>query len=262
VAARQNVLWVYEQNRKIRPRGADAVGAEEDFNLDPENPGKEDAAETAYTILEDAAAPVLTKFRTGDPRLTENEKGTLAYFIGFQKFRTTLNREILNSAAIDEFRHTCRGMLHEKRIHEIAGTSEAERSGRVNFSLEDAEKFVRDMADGTVALEQTGKGWALTHALEGGQMVTPLIVRVHWTLLEAPASEPWLTTANPVSLFEPFSVRPRRGVYGPSLQFLFPVSPRFLLFGDPMTKGPDDQGRVAAHIVRSMTDDLLRIAHR
>ena len=29
-----------------------------------------------------------------------------------------------------------------------------------------------------------------------------------------------------------------------------------------MTKGHDDRGRVAAHVVRTMTDDLLRIAHR
>src|SRR5712692_3781472 len=154
VAVRQNVLWLYEQNRKIRPRGADAVGAEEGFNLDPENPGKEDLAEKAYQKLEDVATPVLEKLRAGDPRLTEEEKGTFSYFIGFQKFRTTLNREILNAAAVDEFRYTCHRILNEGRVHEYVGTSEAEKSGRVKFSLEDAEKFIREMADGTTELTQ------------------------------------------------------------------------------------------------------------
>ncbi len=262
VAERQNVLWLYERDRKIRPRGVDAVGAEEGFYLDPENTGHEDATEKGYTFIEWLADPILDKLRAGAIRLERYEKDQLSYFIALQKFRTTLNREILNAAEVDEFRHTCRRLLDEKRVHEIVGTTEAERSGRVKFSLEDAEKFVSDMADGTIRLEQTGKGWALTHALEGGQMLAPMIARLHWTMLEAPASESWITTDNPVALFEPFPVRPRREIYGPSFQFLFPVSPRFLLFGDPMTKGPDDRGRVPASTVRQMTADLLRIAHR
>ena len=140
--------------------------------------------------------------------------------------------------------------------------SEAERSGRVKFSLDDAEKFIRDMADGTIELTQASKGFALVGALEGGQMLTPKVAGVHWTLCEAPVSEPWITTDNPVALFEPFPGRRKPGVYGPSLQFLFPISPRFLLFGEPMTPGPDDRGRVPAHTVRMFTDDLLKIAHR
>lgn len=262
VAVCQNVLWLYEENRKIRPRGADAVASVEGFNLDPENPGKEDAAEKAYQKLEDAATPVLEKLRAGDPRLTEEEKGTFSYFIGFQKFRTTWYRETVNAAGIDEFRHTCRRLLDEKRVHEIVGTTEAERSGRVRLSLEDAEKFVSDMADGTIGLTQSSNGWALVGALEGGQKLTPMLARIHWTLCEAPMSEPWITTDNPVALFEPFPIRPKLELYGPSLQFLFPISPRFLLFGEPMTKGLDDRGRVPAENVRMMTQDLLRIAHR
>ena len=142
VAVRQNVLWLYEETRKIRPRGADAVAAEEGFNLDPENdPGKEDLAEKTYAKLEETARPVIEKLRAGNPRLTEEEKGVFSYFIGFQKFRTTWYRETVNAAGVDEFRHTCQRILDEGRVHEILGTSEAERSGRVKFSLDDAEKF-------------------------------------------------------------------------------------------------------------------------
>jgi hypothetical protein len=263
VAVRQNVLWLYEENRKIRPRGADAVAAVEGFNLDPENdPGKEELAEKAYAKLEETARPVLEKLRAGDPRLTEEEKGVFSYFIGFQKFRTTWYRETVNAAGVDEFRHTCQRILDEGRVHEYVGTSEAERSGRVKFSLDDAEKFIRDMADGTTELTQASKGFALVGALEGGQMLTPKIAGVHWTLCEAPVSEPWITTDNPVALFEPFPGRRKPGVSGPSLQFLFPVSPRFLLFGEPMAIGPDARGRVPAQTVRMFTGDLLKIAHR
>ena len=89
-----------------------------------------------------------------------------------------------------------------------------------------------------------------------------MLARIRWTLLEAPTSEPWVTTDNPVALSEPFPVRPKREIYGPSLQFLFPISPRFLLFGEPMTRGADNRGRVSSRTVRMMTDDLLRIADR
>jgi hypothetical protein len=67
----------------------------------------------------------------------------------------------------------------------------------VKFSLDDAEKFIRDMADGTTELTQASKGFALVGALEGGQMLTPKIAGVHWTLCEAPVSEPWITTDTP-----------------------------------------------------------------
>ena len=89
-----------------------------------------------------------------------------------------------------------------------------------------------------------------------------MLARIRWTLLEAPTSEPWVTTDNPVALFEPFPVRSKSEIYGPSLQFLFPISPRFLLSGDPMTREADDRGRVSVKTVRKMTDELLRIAHR
>ncbi len=42
---------------------------------------------------------------------------------------------------------------------------------------------------------------------------------------------------NPVALFEPIPARDKHGIFGPSLQFIWAVSPQFLLFGDPTTKG-------------------------
>ena len=192
----------------------------------------------------------------------EPEKEAFSYFVAFQKFRTTLYRETLNSAAIDQFRHTCRSILDEERVHEYVRVNSSEESSSVEVPLQEAERLIRDMADGSIKLEQTGTGWALAGALEAGQQLTPMLARIRWTLLEAPTSEPWMTTDNPVALFEPFPVRSKREIYGPSLQFFFPISPRFLLSGDPMTRGADDRGRVSVKTVRKMTDELLRIAHR
>jgi hypothetical protein len=58
-------------------------------------------------------------------------------------------RDTVNSAAIDGFRQTCRNILDENRAHEYVGTSVAERSGEVKFTIEDAEKMLREIADGT-----------------------------------------------------------------------------------------------------------------
>ena len=162
MAKKQHVLWLYREDRKIVPCGADAVACVDDFNTDPEFIGKETMAEELYTKIETAVTPVLEKLRSGDHRLSDEEKGTLSYFVGYQKFRTTLLRDTVNSAEIDGFRQTCRNILDENRAQEYVGTSEAELSSEVKFTIEDAEKMLREIADGTTELEQNGKGWTIT----------------------------------------------------------------------------------------------------
>lgn len=260
VARKQHVLWLYGQDRKVVPRGADALACVDEFNTDPEHIGKESTAEEVYTKIETAATPVLEKLRSGDHRLSDEEKGTLSYFIGYQKFRTTLLRDTVNSAAIDGFRQTCQKILDENRTHEYVGTSEAERSGEVTFTIEHAEKMLREIADGTTELEQSGKGWAIQGAIEGGHMLSPKVYAMHWTLCESPISERFITTDNPVALFEPLA-SPGKPSYGPSLQFMWPVSSRFMLFGDGMLSGNDERVRIPAQNVRMFVDELLRIAH-
>jgi hypothetical protein len=261
VSRKQHVLWLYRQDRKVVPRGADAVACVDDFNTDAEFIGKESMAEELYTKIETAATPVLEKLRSGDHRLSDEEKGTLSYFVGYQKFRTTLLRDTVNSAAIDGFRQTCQKILDENRAHEYVGTTEAERSGEVKFTIEDAAKMLREIADGTTELEQSGKGWAIQGAIEGGHMLSPKIYAMHWTLCESPISDCFVTTDNPVALFEPLAAPGKPG-YGPSLQFMWPVSPKFMLFGDSMLSGGDERVRIPGQNVRMFVDELLRIAHR
>jgi hypothetical protein len=110
-------------------------------------------------------------------------------------------------------------------------------------------------------LEQSGKGWAIQGAIEGGHMLSPKVYAMHWTLCESPMSEPFFTTDNPVALFEPLALAGKPG-YGPSLQFMWPVSPRFMLFGDGMLTGNDERVRIPVRNVRMFMDELLRIAHR
>ncbi len=43
----QNVLCVYEQNKKVRPKGPDRIAGEQGFNYTPETPGFEDSTEKA-----------------------------------------------------------------------------------------------------------------------------------------------------------------------------------------------------------------------
>jgi hypothetical protein len=67
--------------------------------------------------------PVLEKLRFGDPRLTPDEKGATAFFIGYQKFRTTLYLDTVDAAAIDGFRHTCLQMLEQGRARFESGVA-------------------------------------------------------------------------------------------------------------------------------------------
>lgn len=262
VAGRQNVLWVYQQNKKVRPKGPKRIAGEHGFNYTPETPGSEDWAESALAVLENAASRHLAKLRAGSVPLTAQEKSELSTYIGVQKFRTRLFRETMNSGYVQAFRRDCAKALRENRVPEIVANLEAERGEPSPLTLEQAQAFVQGMADGCVGLSQTNKTWTIEAALDGGKKVAGMVERMHWTLLEAPGDEPWITSDNPVVLLEPFPIRgPKHPLFGPSLQVLFPVSPRFLVFGEPMTKGPDDRGRVPPRTVRQMNGEVLSIAH-
>jgi hypothetical protein len=92
-------------------------------------------------------------------------------------------------------------------------------------------------------------------------MLSPKVYAMHWTLCESPIAERFITTDNPVALFEPFAA-PGKPSYGPSLQFMWPVSPRFMLFGDEKLTRQDERVRISGQNVRMFMDELLRIAHR
>jgi hypothetical protein len=184
ITVRQNVLWVYEQGKKVRPKGPDRIAGEQGFNHTPETPGTEDSTEKALATLENVASRHLVKLRTGTARLTPGEKSELSAYIGVQKFRTRLFRETMNSGYIQAFRRDCAKVLRKNRVAEIMANLDAERGEPAPRTVEQAQAFVQGMADGSIGLSQTNKTWTIEAAFDGGKKLAGLLERMHWTLLE------------------------------------------------------------------------------
>ena len=258
VAVRQNVLWLYEENRKIRPRGADAVAAVRDSTSIPRTSRRRSTSQKAYAKFRRARgrAREAAGGIPGSPR-----KKRACFDASGSKVQGEWYRETVNAAGVDKFRHTCQRILDEGRVHEYAGTSEAERSGRVKFARRCREVHPRH--GGRDDRAHPGEQRFRACRCFGGRAdVDAEDRRGPLDALRGPGVRALDHDRQPRRALRAIPGPAKPGVYGPSLQFLFPISPRFLLFGEPMTPGPDDRGRVPAHTVRMFTDDLLKIAHR
>lgn len=65
VAAKQHVLWVYQQRGKAKARGPAAVAGDHGFYYTPENPGAETLVETMLSKIATIASDHLEKLRSG-----------------------------------------------------------------------------------------------------------------------------------------------------------------------------------------------------
>lgn len=238
VAAKQHVLWVYEQNRKAKARGPAAVAGEQGFYYTPENPGAESLVETMLSKIETIASDHLEKVRSGAFPPSPQKKAELSTFLGNLRFRTRVFRELLNASAIEGFRRTCQRLLREGKVTEMAEAERVAQGIEGPINMESIESFVQGMADGTTELTQTGKAWAIGQAFEGGQKLAERLESMRWLLIEAPAGESFITCDNPVYLSNGPRSNLAKPLFSQDLQMILPVSPRYLLVAD-LSSGPD-----------------------
>ena len=260
VAKKQHILWVYENGRNPKARGPAAVAADHGFYHTPENPGAEDLVESMLSKIETIATDHIDKLRSGAFPPTPQEKAELSTFLGNLRFRTRVFRDLLNASAIEDFRRTCQRLLREGRVAEMAEAERVAQEIDRPIDMESIQSFVQGMADGTIELTQTGKAWTIGQAFEGGEKLAAQLERMRWLLIEAPAGESFITCDNPVYLSNgPRSNQPKP-LYTKDLQMIFPVSPRYLLFGE-FSNGSDGTYKAKASFVRDTWLPVLERAH-
>lgn len=260
VAMNQNVLWVYEQGKKIRSKGAGVVAGEHGFYYARDYEGAEDMVEPLLSKMEDVAVKHLEWLRGGNFPPNERQKTEIATYLGNQRFRTRVFRELLNAAVVDGFRRSCRKVLGEGRVAELVEAERIDQGISPPVDLDSMEAFVRGMADGTTELTQSGKAWTILKAFEGGEELAGHPRNMRWILIEGPEDEPFITCDNPVYLSNG-APRPNKPLYTADIQMIFPVSPRYLLFAE-FNKRPDAKQRVKADFVRSVRFPVFERAHQ
>lgn len=259
VAAGQHVLWVYKQGLKPKRKGTKAVGAETAFYVS-EVPGAENKTEAAIAQIENVATKHLQKLRDGNINLTDQERAEFSTFLGITKFRTKYAREMMNSTAIEILRQGFGKTLREGKVPEIVAKMEEERGNKFDVSIEKVEEMAAKIADGTTQLTQESKGWSIKNAFERGQKLGDTLWQLPWGLLEAPDNEAFITSDNPLHIADPPAKAsgPKGFRNTTAMQFVFPISPRFLLMGDFINrrdgKAKIDADRVAYFNVRHLEE--------
>lgn len=126
--------------------------------------------------------------------------------------------------------------------------------------MEQIEAAAQKIADGTTQLTQASKGWSIKNAFERGQILGDVLWQLPWGLLEAPQGEAFITSDNPIHIADPPAKEsgPKGYRNTTAMQFVFPISPRYLLMGDFVNrrdgKAKLDEDRVAYFNVRHLEE--------
>lgn len=227
------VLWVYKPGLRPKRKGSKAVAAEMGFYAS-EIQGAENTTEPLIADIETIAAKHLQKLRTGDLNLTDQERAEFATFMGVTKWRTKYARDLMNETAVELTRQAFEKTLRDGKMPRIVAHLEKERGTQLDVSIEMIEAAAAKIADGSPELIQSSQGWSIKTAFERGEEFGNLLRQVPWGLLEAPAGWAFVTSDNPLHAADPVArdSGPKGFKFTKAFQFVFPISPRYLLMGD------------------------------
>ncbi len=247
---KDRVLWVYKENLRPKRKGPKAVAAETGFYAS-EVEGAENTTEPVIAEIETIAAKHLQKLRTGDINLTDQERAEFATFMGITKWRTKFARDLMNSTALEIMRQGFEKTLRDGRVPDIVAQLEEERGAKFDVPIEKIEAMAASIADGTTELVQSSKGWSIKTAFERGKEFGNLLNEVPWCLLEAPEGWAFITSDNPLLSVDPVARDrgPKGFKFTQAFQFVFPISPKYLLMGDFVNRG-DGKAKLDAARVR------------
>lgn len=215
-------LWVYIPNKKPFPQKPDRVAKRNYYYCFHEENKRQFRAEHGLAQLEDLALPILNKIRNKTFDLTADERLTFSGYIALAHtrvptFERTINRfNALLHAKIIEFVANSRAALEgvARRISEEAG------------EVVDPEEFRAKLTGGNVIIEQTNRGWTVRQMFEMMLTLQELIFHMKWTYLVTDDDFGFLTSDNPVSLFDPAAMPLRGQGFASSREahFTFPIS--------------------------------------
>jgi len=247
---KDRVLWIYKQGRRPKRKGAKAVAAETGFYAS-EVEVAENTTESVIAEIETIAAKHLQKLRTGDINLTAQERAEFATFMGITKWRTRFARDLINSNALEIMRQGFEKTVRDGKLRDIVAQLEEERGKKFNVPIEPIESMATSIADGTTELIQSSKGWSIKTAFERAEEFGNVLSQVPWGLLEAPEGSAFITSDNPLHAADPVARDrgPKGFKYTKAFQFVFPLSPKYLLMGDFVNKR-DGKARLNAARVR------------
>lgn len=223
VAQGKRALWLYMPGKHAVTQIPERVAKRNYYYCYRENDERQFLVEHGLQELEDATLPILLRLRQGDFALAVNDRLTFAGYVALSHTRVPTFEKFTNRiAALSEAKKVELFANNPKALTSLLAEHEARTGERL-----DPEDFRRKLTGGNVVVTQTDRAWSIKQMFTTMMALQKLIFEMHWSFLKAPSeSDGFLTSDNPVSLFDPLE-GPMRGIgflSSPAVHFTFPIS--------------------------------------
>jgi uncharacterized protein DUF4238 len=226
----EGYLWAYMPGKSPFKQRPERVAKRNYYYcLQEGDDGKRDfRVEEVLGKLEDAALPILHRFRDHEFDLSADDKLTFAGYIALAFTRVPSFERSVNAHHNFMMAKAIKVAAQHDDFMEQAAREHSEETGETIT----AQEFRRRLTAGNVELKQTNRGWTIKVMFEAMLGLQIGISNMHWSFLSAPAGDPgFLTTDNPVSRYDPNN-KPGRGIGFASSRdahFAFPISRKLCL---------------------------------
>jgi uncharacterized protein DUF4238 len=230
-------LWVYVPEKKPFRQRPERVARRNYYYCFDREEKKQFIAEYGLQKLEDLALPILRQLSDRKFSLSAEDRLTFAGYVAMAHTRVpTFERFLDFTAKLIAAKKLELLAQHKQALESVV----AEMSARTGESI-DPEDFRKKLTGGSAELHQANRGWTVQEMFENLMMLQQVIFEMKWGfLLAAPDDDGFLTSDNPVSLFDPLG-GPMGGIgfkSSPAAHFTFPISRNVCLLAQHLP-GPE-----------------------
>jgi len=228
----KTALWVYFSNKPPRPHAPVRVARRNHYYCYRKNGVWDFIGDEGITKLEGFAVPVLEKLTSKHFNLTDEERLTFAGYVALSYLRVPAFERRINRIA-----NTLNARLVEFVAQSDAHLGKfAKECEKEDGEMCDVKSLRKALTGGDVYLTQENRGWTLRQMFNSLIGLQELIFSMRWTFLTcADEDEGFLTTDNPVSVYDPTA--PHAVAFRSSLNayFTFPICRTVALVGDHLS---------------------------
>jgi hypothetical protein len=214
---------VYIAGKKPFPQRPERVAKRNYYYCHQEEEKRQFAAEHGLQTLEDIALPILRRLAAREFRLNPDDRLTFAGYVATAHTRVPTFEKFLDHTATLLEAKRLELLAHNKQALESVVAKLGERTGEKI----DVEDFREKLTGGSIVLQQVNRGWTVKQMFQNMLLLQEVIFSMRWTfLLAGPDDDGFLTSDNPVSLFDPVG-NPFGGIgfkSSPAAHFTFPIS--------------------------------------
>ena len=227
--------WIYSYRRGTKPKALAirSVACEDNYyTLTGESVTvPRDTPDQFFKAGETVAAPIIKRLLTASKLdLRPDERMAVAIFIGYLAQRTPLARLRAVNIHLAQFKQKLQHFAQHKDEWANALVNEM----KLVETQEKAEEYRRFYLEPDKNFNFNLKGevedFSLQQVFKSGDFLARMLLRKHWSLVESPASELFVTSDNPFLVLVPKPYIPGMEVSPRNSDCLFPISPQRALF--------------------------------